>query len=955
MFHPSVTRLFWKEFRTQWQVWLALIVGTFLLQLLFLVPGSSFVTIGEFPFYVATTLTYCFAATCGALLFAGEREGETFVLLQSLPISTGRFVMGKVLFAILSVITFGAVAAALGAVVWSFDPAPQANRGFMTGETLLNGLLPGILGCLLWSMFFSLLLSRVMVVIVCAVVTEFAVTGLITNPLSDYAKTEFAIRLGTYAALAAVDFWLMGRWLRNEPLSLPWEGPTPSVPRRDHWSVDVSLATVRWASARHTLGSRTFAVLIWRELKTAVPFILWWGLLGVFLVDLLVRWGGLPGNFIWLYATPGICGLMTCLGDQRQQSYRFLSHRGLSSLTVWLSKHLVWLIVAFGLVLLFGWYDYAFQYRSSSGAYYGKVPSVLHSVFDGLLQTRLPNGLLLSDSPGLAFSYIICLGCLSYAVGHLCSLWFRGPVIASAVALIVTLFLIPVPLLLARFDIPLAPTLVPLVLAIALGTLSTTSAWLRDESSWSYLLKRIAWVVLPVIACVLGVCVYRGEQIPEVDPGFDWQAWEDRPVASSAWMSEWKADLDHLWTRSHEISNMLLADEPIEVETRSREAENDDSKVPQKLFEDRRERLAAALVELERLLNDEPLPLPSEDPSFVTSYGPIVSALEAATALQGQRELEDVWHVLRTSLCVTEYTAQSMPTLQYWYANYAQQIQIHAMMRRWANDENQTVEQLDEAIQWFNVHEHQSTDPTEIVRNQYVYLRRFLTGDGGNQGSHLEPVLPPVWFLAPLNAVENDRMLRLLNVVTRFHLHDQTNDSLTLNTNPEQIDRWQASVLVSNAELRNGLGNRGRIEQDKIDLQMSFDVVQASRRATELVMRLRSYRLREGRFPDHLNALPGERTGTLVFDPLGGHEFGYAPDGLELSYELSQDFQLAPGQPVIWSTSPNSLLALYPDGTFSERVQMQANGMVKDPVTIFPEKIQYVILRDDIPFIRRPQ
>ncbi|MCA9109422.1 MAG: hypothetical protein KDA52_05720, partial [Planctomycetaceae bacterium] len=94
--------------------------------------------------------------------------------------------------------------------------------------------------------------------------------------------------------------------------------------------------------------------------------------------------------------------------------------------------------------------------------------------------------------------------------------------------------------------------------------------------------------------------------------------------------------------------------------------------------------------------------------------------------------------------------------------------------------------------------------------------------------------------LAPLNAVENERMLRLLNVVTRFHLHDQSNEPLPLSITPQQIDRWRASVLYPNAELRDLLGYGLGIEQDVDHFHLSFETLQASRRATELVMRLQA-------------------------------------------------------------------------------------------------------------------
>ncbi|MCA9077365.1 MAG: ABC transporter permease [Planctomycetaceae bacterium] len=950
MFHPSVKRLIWKEFRAQWQVWVALLIGALLLQLLHVTPGSMFARMGEFPFMVALVLTFCFAATCGALLFAGEREESTFGLLRSMPLSTTRLASVKLLFAVGSVVLFGIGSACLSALVAAIHPNPSSFGNRITFEELFKGYLPGILGCLLWSMFYSLLLSRVMVVIVCAVVTEFAVTGLITNPLTDYTLTHIAVRLGFYVMLAVVDLWLMGRWWRNEPVSLPWAGRSTRASRRDGRSFDVSLRVVRWASARHTLGMRTFAVLIWRELRAAVPFVFCWSLLGLLMVDVAVRFDLFPGNFVYLLATPVVCGLMTCLGDQRQQTYRFLGERGLSGPSVWLSKHVVWLSVAVGLVVMFGFYDEVFGRRIPEYPRRGAERSVA-SVIDKLSSAQQKFFHLDPQAASyLAVASVFWLGMLFYAVGHLCSLWLRRAVVAVAAAGVVAAMLLFWMAISLQFDVPLLISVGPLVVAGFVGTLTTMGGWLQGDTSWSRLCKQAAWIVLPTIIAISGALGYRMTQIPEVDPGFDWRAWENRPVASPVWMSEWETALMQLSTRSDHLRILRDGVDEIDVAEDFGGWEEWESTAPRrtevvtKSFEELREDVMSASTTLEQLLDARTLPPPVLMYASNESISPNLSTLQAAIVLQERGYLEDAFQVLRTSLRVSTFTNPSMPTHEAWLVTFVKQQQILAFIRRWANDEQQTVEQLDEAVAWFDKHAGETIVPTDGLRNQYVYYRKLLSQQGPQWENQIHNTSAPYAFSSPMYGVERQRMLRLLNVVTRYHLERQLSNPFSTDVTPQQIDRWGASATMFDPRLHDFVQGYGGVERAVEHHQQLVDAIHAAHQATQLIMRLQAYRMREGHFPERLDQLPGDRVNSLMLDPLGGQPFGYSPVGIQLSDEESQKYQLASGQPVLYSTGWQLPGLILMDGTYCDRIDGQPDATAGERVKVHPEKIVLVIL-----------
>src|SRR6185503_20054030 len=61
----------------------------------------------------------------------------------------------------------------------------------------------------------------------------------------------------------------------------------------------------------------------------------------------------LPLQPLFLIVTPALCGLLTCLSAQRQQTFQFLAERGVSPARMWWVKQCVWLSSALLLVLAF--------------------------------------------------------------------------------------------------------------------------------------------------------------------------------------------------------------------------------------------------------------------------------------------------------------------------------------------------------------------------------------------------------------------------------------------------------------------------------------------------------------------------------------------------------------------------------------------------------------------------
>jgi ABC-type transport system involved in multi-copper enzyme maturation permease subunit len=93
-------RLVWKEYRLQRVLWIAMVLLTSLL--LWLVLGFPFSpqqrTLALF--WIAVALPAFYALGCGATLFAGEREAETYEFQRSLPVGARPVFAAKITLAL---------------------------------------------------------------------------------------------------------------------------------------------------------------------------------------------------------------------------------------------------------------------------------------------------------------------------------------------------------------------------------------------------------------------------------------------------------------------------------------------------------------------------------------------------------------------------------------------------------------------------------------------------------------------------------------------------------------------------------------------------------------------------------------------------------------------------------------------------------------------------------------
>src|SRR5690606_8451544 len=142
-------------------------------------------------------------------LYAGEREERTDELLQQLPLPAGRLLWGKATFMVLGVLASTRAVFGLGYLVKVTAAHGVTHVPGTWGEHAI-GFLQGIGGMVLWGLFYSLLLSRVMAVLFAAVTTQLFVSFVAGNFLP---KPFEGWLLGIGVIVAAADIWLARHWL----------------------------------------------------------------------------------------------------------------------------------------------------------------------------------------------------------------------------------------------------------------------------------------------------------------------------------------------------------------------------------------------------------------------------------------------------------------------------------------------------------------------------------------------------------------------------------------------------------------------------------------------------------------------------------------------------------------------------------------------------------------------
>jgi ABC-type transport system involved in multi-copper enzyme maturation permease subunit len=497
-------RLWWKELRQFWPIWVFLALAALGVQEFALRYGGRETHEGLLG-AMAMGWACLYAVAVGAAAFAGEREAGTLRLLDIMPVSRPTVWSGKVSFGLVTSAALGLLLLALAA--WKTDSWDA--RQFGVGPTVVAiGWGAIMLEALAWGLFWSAYASNALNAAVLASVCvglSMATTSLHLDQSNLTDRLRFAApwHLGAALALTFASSRMFTRTGRppadRSQTGLHFRSPVTWVESPDEWAFVAGPEP-----SRRTPGASAWR-LAWLTGRQGLAT---WALLvgiGLGIPSLAATMSGVfsPGFAMALNSMVAlVAGVCVFNPESRDRTNRFLAHHGVRPWKVWAMKLGVW---AFGLSLIWG--------------------SLVILAIVMPLSEQWRAGLTI----GIA---AIVLG--SFAVGQLCGMLMRRGITAVVVAL-VALILVSLPLG-ALTSVQMMPEwglLIP-TLALLVVTWGWSGDWLHDRPGARRWVRLGLWL-FGALAVLFGTYVGgRALGVPEIAPLPEPVAW----VAASAPLSD---------------------------------------------------------------------------------------------------------------------------------------------------------------------------------------------------------------------------------------------------------------------------------------------------------------------------------------------------------------------------------------------------------------------------------
>lgn len=500
----QITHIFWKEYRTQRSLWLAIVL-LFLtgagLSVLFLPELQRPDASALFFSGVMTVVFYMLAS--GSILYASEKEQKTDVFLRTLPANPWVVLGVKCAWVMLSsLIAFGIFS---GAAFLLGKSSPIA------GDDLQDWL--KVIAYLFSCSLFATLLTRHVFSAIGLSATVLIGGFILGAYLESKGWTPPGDLMGFFTTITVLllvtSLELNRRWFRESD-----------------WSWGRGIRFARAMSMRSALAlpvesagqNRLWRRHLWREGASACVW-----LSGVTALAMMcIYWlydlhQPIEAKFV-LFSVPFVLvplliGVATCRGDQSQQRHLFLGNLGDSASRVLLVKHVVWMSCGLILILfltLFYWRDYGSIASLRAEELTGSLRFV--PITSSLLSSARIEQLSVSLIPGIQFCTAVAL--LLYAVGHLSSQLIAQPILSLLSGIAGGVFVSCMVVYFYSLDVPLfVLTVAPASCLFGLSFLRGED-WLtgnRSRQSWK---QFFLWSSLGVWTLISLMAAWRVFEIP---------------------------------------------------------------------------------------------------------------------------------------------------------------------------------------------------------------------------------------------------------------------------------------------------------------------------------------------------------------------------------------------------------------------------------------------------------
>jgi hypothetical protein len=842
-------RLVWKEYRQQRALWLAIAAAGLIFQVAVLVycvlNGVS--DLPDKVFTVALSVPILYSLGCGATLFAGEHEADTFSFQQSLPVAAGRVFKAKVVFALFSALALFPVLWLLAFAMTSWK-LPDANWH----RQLWGGGVVATVEVLIWATLGSLVLGRVLPAAIVSgvvavllgyssLVTVMLFGGLFQQQVDDYFLTlPLRSLCALIGFLVAVKF---GRcWFDERPTG--WSTLRPGIRAKAARSIHNVKAT------KLTVMQR----LLWQVWRESRATIFWFA--GGYFV--LVLWFALGANLTnsrgphWEASFWLLPFLATALGasvfwsDQQGQQYRFFTEHGVRPRLVWLSRQLVRSAVLVGIAamacvtLLFEWPE--------------------------------ERGL-----PGAALGLTV----LMFAAGQVCSIFIRSGIVAIFSAVLCSVVLFGWTMFLIELGVWWVVSSLPLPLIFWWVTWLYAPKWIQERTTWRVRIVTAASIVVPLLGVMGATAAYRVYEIPAIVTSFDTSLVTTPVSAEAQKTAEMYA----------EASVLFLNKVAIDADGKYAIASRDD---------EWQRGIDLFITASER--KESHFPSFSDPPAETLFYlEDLLNAVVAeARQLVSESKFEESERIYESLLRYVAHLYHQRSTSLYAFTGGNTESKLWEELPNWAaasNQDNKRILKMLDNVQEFGA--HNSPDWRLALLEEHVLAQRTAAMDDevltnyygmDRRGRILFKI---VGTLMPW---ERWRVSRLADVLTESELMRLNQPATPLSY--RQIFRSVPAEAEFTLTTRSG--GRFIVGEDELltwtrttpflqfapyhlgnNYRLSFERVRAQRSAVETQLALIAWRKQHGQLPESLDELVHNPFETLPVDAYTQRPFVYFPNGIE--------------------------------------------------------------------------
>jgi len=926
-------RLVWKEYRSQRNLWLALLTFVALLGLLFLmVLDKPHREIGS-VMAVVSLLTCAIASILSIMiLFVGEEDNRTAQWLRHLPVKTSTLFFAKIFTTftatLLMAVSCGMVVVLLhlAASLWETGDLQTFGTSIhLPPQSDLANMVVGATVLALFSIVWSLLGRRVLPAMGWCAATFFGYT-MFVSIVANGASSLWSVPVIVGAIVACGV--LAPRWHRGVG-RYGNGGSISSVVGRI--SLRLPTSTTGWwtaglarAASKSPLMRRTWAVLVWQQLRSAVPFAIIGLLLIVPTILLHLEWGDFPATPFLLAFFTVECGLRTFRSDQKQLNSLFWAHKGVSPLTVWLSRHAVWvsvLLLLTAALLLAESRAFPDVARVGRDSFHGpgrfSVTHLLHLV-------SLPiNGWSVRGETytgtGFVFTFAAAWLCGGYAIGHLCAVWCRQPLMATCAAFLLFLgFYVWLTHLLLQDVTPWLAAF-PMIVAMFAAAAWTRRQWSDRQWSLRIGLQRTLLLALSIL-CVWPLYIVGRVAVPATRvhasiiadsnngkstdterfmKGLSTQPASSPPEWQDAWRRVYQATAaPHSTLGDYEYvvgphGLMLPAFPP--------------------------DQLKDGMASLDVILNSdlETLWMPiqyrmPECPNFPSRVARLLIQ-ESAHALESGNSEMCIDRLIQAKRLLNYLGQESIGFPQFVDAFTWMQVVDQAIQQVVADDRI-SVEQLDQLTEqlspldtsppystsmlanrlnfWYSIHNQQG--PIWDRYAEYLKKRKIDIAHSGNQ---------TLGIFVNRSWTERTRFLTILNAATVLNFSETENQQAKF-----ELRRMLSTQRHLNSYLSGELPDVFPLGY-RLNVDSDFRATHNSRRATMLIIALQKHRREYGEYPKELTELDDlEAMKPWLQDANSNELFSFASQGVGRDFVLntpSQSPRLAMNakQPLLWSST----------------------------------------------------